>query len=87
MTEQSKPVYQIDGNVRSEFKILEEKLMKEPKVLSREEAAKMIGVSPSTISQYVKNGLLPNRGLGRRINILESDLVKVPKKRNYTHYL
>ena len=69
--------------IQSEFKKLEEKITREPKVLSREDASKMIGYSPNTISSFVKNGLLPNRGKGKRILILESDLLKIPKKRGF----
>ena len=87
-------IYQLNGKalekiireiIQSEFKILEERLKREPKVLSRQDAAKYIGVSPNTISEYVKQGLIPNRGLGRRINILESDLTKIPKKHGFNY--
>jgi excisionase family DNA binding protein len=72
--------------VQSEFKILEEKLRKEPKVLTREEAAEFLNVCPNTISEYVNKGHIPNRGIGRKIMILETDLMKVSKKRRYTHW-
>jgi hypothetical protein len=72
--------------VQSEFKILEEKLRKEPKVLTREESAEFLNVCPNTISDYVKKGFIPNRGIGRKIMLLETDLMKVSKKRSYTHY-
>jgi len=90
-----RPVYLIDSIdldkilrdiIKSEFKILEERLMKEPRILSRTEAAKFIGVSSNTVSEYVKRGLIPNRGNGRKIMILESDLTKVSRKRGYTHW-
>lgn len=71
----------IRGIIQNEFQLWEEKFKTEPRVLSREEAARIIGVSPNTISEYVKKGIIPNRGIGRRINILESDLVNIPKKR------
>ena len=73
----------IRGIIQSEFQLWAEKFKTEPKVLSREEAARELGVSPNTISEYIKRGLLPNRGMGRRISILESDLLKIPKKRDF----
>ena len=37
------------------------------------------------ISEYIKSGRLTNRGLGRKVLILESDLEGV-KPGRYTHY-
>ncbi len=68
-----------------EFKKLEIKLTKKSKILTREDAAKFIGVCPNTISEYVKSGRLTNRGLGRKVLILESDLEGV-KPCRYNHY-
>ncbi|MBC35967.1 MAG: hypothetical protein CL663_08015 [Bacteroidetes bacterium] len=72
--------------VQSEFKTLEKKLRKEPKVLTRDEAAEFLNVCPNTVSEYVKKGYIPNRGIGRKIMLLEADLMKVSKKRSYTHW-
>ena len=72
--------------VQSEFKTLEDKLKREPKVLTREEAAEFLNVCPNTISDYVKKGHIPNRGIGRKILLLETDLMKVSRKRDYTHW-
>lgn len=68
-----------------EFKKLETKLSKKSNVLTRDDAAKLIGVCPNTISEYIKSGRLTNRGIGRKVLILESDLEGV-KPARYTHY-
>jgi len=68
-----------------EFQKLDEKLLKKSKILTRDDAAKFIGVCPNTISEYIKSGRLTNRGIGRKVLILESDLEGV-KPGRYTHY-
>jgi excisionase family DNA binding protein len=60
--------------VASEFKMLEERLQKNSNVLTREQAADLIGVSANTISRWVKEGLVVNRGIGRKVLISEYDL-------------
>ncbi len=90
-----KPMYVIDGEdlesllrdiVKSEFAILENKLRAPPKILTREEAGAKIGVSKNTVSQYIKRGLIPNRGIGHKILILESDLETIPSKYKHNYY-
>lgn len=68
-----------------EFQKLETKLSKQSKILTRDDAAKLIGVCPNTISEYIKSGRLKNRGIGRKVLILESDLEGV-KPGQYNHY-
>lgn len=95
MIENRKPVYIIDGEdlesllrdiVKSEFTILEDKLRTPPRILTREEAGVKIGVSKNTVSQYIKRGLIPNRGIGHKILILESDLETIPTKYKHNYY-
>ena len=90
-----KPMYVIDGEdlesllrdiVKSEFTILEDKLRVPPRILTREEAGAKIGVSKNTVSQYIKRGLIPNRGIGHKILILESDLETIPSKYKHNFY-
>ncbi len=90
-----KPMYVIDGEdlesllrdiVKSEFAVLEDKLRTPPKILTREEAGQKIGVSKNTVSQYIKRGLVPNRGIGHKILILESDLETIPTKYKHRYY-
>jgi response regulator of citrate/malate metabolism len=95
MNTNRKPVYVIDGEdlesllrdiVKSEFAVLEDKLRTPPKILTREEAGQKIGVSKNTISKYVKSGLIPNRGIGHKILVLESDLERISSKYNRNYY-
>jgi hypothetical protein len=90
-----KPMYVIDGEdlesllrdiVKSEFTILENKLRAPPRILTREEAGAKIGVSKNTVSLYIKRGLIPNRGIGHKILILESDLETIPSKYKHNYY-
>ena len=69
--------------VRNELKQLEERLTKPSRILTREQAAEILGVSPNTLSNYVRQGLIPNRGIGRRILILETDLNKAPGHKRF----
>jgi hypothetical protein len=95
MKKEHKPMYVIDGEdlesllrdiVKSEFTILENKLRTPPRILTREEAGKKIGVSKNTVSQYIKRGLIPNRGIGHKVLILESDLETIPTKYKHRYY-
>jgi excisionase family DNA binding protein len=91
--EKSRVFFLTENNLRDvikdifdeEFQKLEMKLSKKSKILTRDDAAKLIGVCPNTISEYIKSGRLKNRGIGRKVLILESDLDGV-KPGRYTHY-
>lgn len=94
MLEENNKVYFLtENNLRDvikdifevEFQKLESKLSKKSKILTRDDAAKLIGVCPNTISEYIKSGRLTNRGIGRKVLILESDLEGV-KPGRYSHY-
>lgn len=94
MNGKTNPMYILDGHsleeklrsiIRQEIQVLSEKINREPKLYTRENAAEKLGVCPNTISDYVKRGQLKNRGIGRKILILESDLDRI-KPRNYTFY-
>jgi hypothetical protein len=95
MNAERKPMYVLDGEdlesllrdiVKSEFAILEDKLKTPTRILTREEAGQKIGVSKNTVSQYIKRGLIPNRGIGHKILILESDLESIPSKYKHNYY-
>lgn len=45
--------------------------------LSREQAAKQLGVSPQTIDKHIRTGALPVHRLGRRVLIRPSDIVRL----------
>ncbi len=50
------------------------KYVKEPIALTRDEAAKRLGVNPQTISAWIKQGRLQNRGTGRKILLFDNDV-------------
>lgn len=94
MKKEQKPMYVLDSDdlelllrdiVKSEFAVLEEKLKIPPRILTREEAGKKIGVTKNTVSQYIKRGLIPNRGMGHKVLVLESDLEQIPSKFNHKY--
>lgn len=94
MYNENKSMYLLDGEsleeklrtiIQEELQVLTQKINREPKILTRENAAEKIGVCPNTISDYVKRGQLKNRGIGRKILILESDLEGI-KPNGYTFY-
>jgi len=94
MYNENKSMYLLDGAsleeklrtiIQEELQVLTQKINREPKILTRESAAEKIGVCPNTISDYVKRGQLKNRGIGRKILILESDLEGI-KPNRYTFY-
>jgi excisionase family DNA binding protein len=60
--------------------VVDKKINRQPKILSRKEAANILGICENTISEYVKNGRLPNRGIGRKIMILDTDLDHIKLK-------
>lgn len=81
--EKNTPVFIVNGEeleellrdiIQDEVSKIGDKLKRNPKILTRSEAAKHLKVSPNTISRYVRNGVLPNRGKGHKVMVLESDL-------------
>jgi excisionase family DNA binding protein len=94
MKNENRPMYLLDGVsleeklrtiIQEELQILSQKINREPKILTRDQAAEKLGVCPNTISDYVKRGQLKNRGIGRKILIRESDLEGI-KPNAYTFY-
>ena len=45
--------------------------------LSRDQAAKQLGVSPQTIDKYIRTGELPSHKLGRRVLLRPSDIIRL----------
>lgn len=50
-----------------------------PKLLSRKEAAKFLGVSLVTLDQWEKDGKVKSSRIGSRVRYLEADLIKALK--------
>ena len=47
------------------------------KYLTRDEAAKELRITPTTLSVWVRDGLIPNRGKGRKMLFKTSDIEKL----------
>lgn len=91
---ENQQMYLIKGNdleeslrsiIREEIELLSLKLNRIPKLLTRDEAALKLEVCPNTISEWIKSGRLSNRGLGRKILLLDSDLDGLSPRRYFHH--
>lgn len=49
------------------------------KLLRPREAAAMLGVAETTIYRYVKEGIIPNHGVGHTVRVAAKDLLDVNK--------
>lgn len=87
---QERPIYQLDSNqlecVLSKMldKKFDELLLRIniPEVIyTREEAAKNLGVRPNTVSSYIEQGLLTNKGVGRKILISSKEIDRLLNKK------
>lgn len=64
----------IENIIDDRLKVFENRLEGKSVVLTREQASNMLKVTPNTISQYVKEGKLKNRGVGKKILFLKCDI-------------
>jgi excisionase family DNA binding protein len=64
------------------FEAFKKSIKSNSRVLTRNQAAELLCVSPATISQYIKDGRLNNVGTGKKILIFESDLTKINYKKS-----
>ena len=77
------PIYEmLTSIIDDRFKIFENRIQSQSVVLTREEAANLLKVQPNTISSYVKEKRLMNRGLGKRLLFLKSDIEDLIKNKN-----
>ena len=58
-----------------------EKMESKELIYTRDEAAKLLHSSPNTISSLVRQGILKNRGLGRKMLISSRDLERAVKNK------
>ena len=72
----------IENIIDERFKIYESRMNSQSIALTREDASNMLKVTPNTISQYVKEGKLVNRGIGKKILFFKSDLEDYMKYKN-----
>lgn len=60
-----------------------ERLEKKEIVYTRDEAARILHSSPNTISTLVKQGILNNKGFGRKILISSFDIDRAKKSKRF----
>jgi hypothetical protein len=60
--------------VDDRFKVYESRLRDQSIVLDREQASNRLKITPNTISKYVKEGKLINRGIGKKLLFFKSDI-------------
>jgi excisionase family DNA binding protein len=72
----------IEDILDEKFKVFESRLQSNSVALTREDASNMLKVTPNTISQYVKEGKLKNRGVGKKILFFKSDIEDYMKYKN-----
>lgn len=88
-----RPIYQLDSNQLEWVltSILDKKFdelircLNIPEVIySRDEAAMQLKVRPNTISSYIEQGILTNKGLGRKILISSKEIERLINKKHVT---
>lgn len=92
MNIQDTPVYQINSNqlewilqkiLDKKFEEYIERSYKPEVIYTRDEAAKILGVRPNTISNYIDSNRLTNRGIGRKILISSLELDRILNKNRF----
>ncbi len=93
MNFKERPIYQLDSNqlewvlskiLDKKFDELIERINKPDVIYTRDDAAKNLGVRPNTISSYIEQGLLTNKGVGRKILISSKEIERLLNKKQRT---
>jgi excisionase family DNA binding protein len=86
------PVYQVNSNqlewillkiLDKKFEEYIERSYKPEIIYTRDEAAKLLNVRPNTISNYIDNKILTNRGIGRKILISSKEIDRLLNKSTF----
>jgi hypothetical protein len=72
----------IENIIDERFKVYESRMNSQSIALTREDASNILKVTPNTISQYVKEGKLINRGIGKKILFFKCDIEDYMKNKN-----
>jgi hypothetical protein len=89
MTIQERPIYQLDSDqlewvlsnmLDKKFEELLQRINQPEVIYTRDEAAKNLGVRPNTVSSYIDQGLLTNKGVGRKILISSKEINRLLNK-------
>jgi Fic family protein len=83
-------IYQLDSNqlewvlskmLDKKFDELIQQINVQEVIYTREDVAKILGVRPNTVSSYIGQGLLTNKGVGRKILISSKEIDRILKKK------
>jgi hypothetical protein len=90
MNIQERPIYQLDSNqlewvlsnmLDKKFDELLQRMNTPEVIYTRDEAAKILSVRPNTVSSYIDQGLLTNKGVGRKILISSKQIEQLLNKK------
>ncbi len=90
MNIQERPIYQLDSNqlewvlsnmLDKKFDELLQRMNTPDVIYTRDEAAKILSVRPNTVSSYIDQGLLTNKGVGRKILISSKQIEQLLNKK------
>jgi hypothetical protein len=90
MNIQERPIYQLDSNqlewvlsnmLNKKFDELLQRMNTPEVIYTRDEASKILSVRPNTVSSYIDQGLLTNKGLGRKILISSKEIDQLLNKK------
>ncbi len=93
MNFKERPIYQLDSNqlewvlskmLDKKFDELIERINKPDVIYTRDEASGILSVRPNTISSYIEQGLLTNKGVGRKILISSKEIERLLDKKQRT---
>ncbi len=87
---QERPIYQLDSDqlewvlstmLDKKFDELIQRINKPEVIYTRDEVAKKLGVRPNTVSSYIDQGLLTNKGVGRKVLISSKEIDRLLYKK------
>jgi hypothetical protein len=90
MNIQERPIYQLDSNqlewvlskmLDKKFDELIQRINMPEVIYTRDEAAGILNVRPNTVSSYINQGLLTNKGVGRKVLISSKEIDQLLNKK------
>ena len=91
MNIQERPIFQLDSKqlewvlaqlLDKKFEELIDRINTPEIIYTRDEAANILGVRPNTVSSYIDQGILTNKGLGRKILISSKEIDRLLNKKH-----
>jgi hypothetical protein len=90
-----RPIYQLDSKqlewvltqlLDKKFEELINRINTPELIYTRDEVADIMGVRPNTISSYIEQGLLTNKGIGRKILVSSKEIDRLLDKKQVSFY-